>query len=57
MVGSETKLIVNADDLGRTPGVDSDIFDAHSRGLVTTDPEVGRLIAAKNIQLIHFGEL
>ncbi len=29
-------LIVNADDLGRTPGINSGIFEAHARGLVTS---------------------
>lgn len=29
-------LIVNADDLGRTPGINEGIFDAHRRGLVTS---------------------
>jgi len=30
------RLIVNADDLGRTPGINAGIFEAHSRGLVTS---------------------
>jgi len=29
-------LIVNADDLGRTPGINSGIFEAHRNGLVTS---------------------
>ena len=29
-------LIVNADDLGRTPGINAGIFEAHDRGLVTS---------------------
>jgi predicted glycoside hydrolase/deacetylase ChbG (UPF0249 family) len=29
-------LIVNADDLGRTPGIDAGIFEAHRGGLVTS---------------------
>ncbi len=29
-------LIVNADDLGRTAGINSGIFEAHSKGLVTS---------------------
>ena len=29
-------LIVNADDLGRTPGINAGIFEAHRRGLVTS---------------------
>ena len=33
---AEKRLIVNADDLGRTPGINSGIFEAHSQGLVTS---------------------
>jgi len=33
---AEKRLIVNADDLGRTPGINAGIFEAHSRGLVTS---------------------
>lgn len=33
---SERVLIVNADDLGRTPGINDGIFEAHRRGLVTS---------------------
>lgn len=30
------RLIVNADDLGRTPGVNEGIFEAHANGIVTS---------------------
>jgi predicted glycoside hydrolase/deacetylase ChbG (UPF0249 family) len=30
------RLVVNADDLGRTPGINQGIFEAHDRGLVTS---------------------
>ena len=30
------RLIVNADDLGRTPGINAGIFEAHNQGLVTS---------------------
>jgi predicted glycoside hydrolase/deacetylase ChbG (UPF0249 family) len=30
------RLIVNADDLGRSPGINDGIFEAHARGLVTS---------------------
>jgi predicted glycoside hydrolase/deacetylase ChbG (UPF0249 family) len=30
------RLIVNADDLGRTPGINSGIFEAHQKGVVTS---------------------
>lgn len=33
---AEKLLIVNADDLGRTPGINAGIFAAHDRGLVTS---------------------
>ena len=33
---AEKRLIVNADDLGRTPGINAGIFEAHNRGLVTS---------------------
>lgn len=33
---TEKRLIVNADDLGRTPGINSGIFEAHRQGLVTS---------------------
>ncbi len=33
---SRKRLIVNADDLGRTPGINAGIFEAHERGIVTS---------------------
>lgn len=33
---NERRLIVNADDLGRSPGVNAGIFAAHERGIVTS---------------------
>ncbi|MCJ7755320.1 MAG: ChbG/HpnK family deacetylase [Thermoanaerobaculales bacterium] len=33
---NEKLLIVNADDLGRTTGINSGVFEAHSNGLVTS---------------------
>jgi hypothetical protein len=35
-VTSAKRLIVNADDLGRTPGVNRGILEAHRRGIVTS---------------------
>lgn len=35
-MASTTRLIVNADDLGMTAGVNAGIFEAHRRGLVTS---------------------
>ena len=34
--GGGRRLIVNADDLGRTEGINEGIFEAHDRGLVTS---------------------
>jgi len=34
--GSAPRLIVNADDLGMSPGVNAAIFEAHERGIVTS---------------------
>jgi predicted glycoside hydrolase/deacetylase ChbG (UPF0249 family) len=36
MVGAARRLIVNADDLGRTPGINRGIIEAHGRGIVTS---------------------
>lgn len=36
MPGTDTRLIVNADDLGRTRGINEGIFEAHRRGIVTS---------------------
>ena len=36
MTTGERKLIVNADDLGRTRGINDGIFEAHALGLVTS---------------------
>jgi predicted glycoside hydrolase/deacetylase ChbG (UPF0249 family) len=36
MNATETLLIVNADDLGRTAGINAGIFEAHRRGIVTS---------------------
>ena len=35
-MSAEKLLIVNADDLGRTPGINAGVFEAHERGLVTS---------------------
>lgn len=35
-MNSERVLIINADDLGRTPGINAGIFEAHRRGVVTS---------------------
>jgi len=36
MSRSDKLLVVNADDLGRTPGISAGIFEAHAHGLVTS---------------------
>ncbi len=35
-MSTEKLLIVNADDLGRTPGINAGIFEAHARGILTS---------------------
>jgi predicted glycoside hydrolase/deacetylase ChbG (UPF0249 family) len=46
------RLIVNADDLGRTPGVNRGIFDAHRRGLVTSATLMVNYPAAEEVRLL-----
>ena len=36
MGDSPKRVIVNADDLGRTPGINAGTFEAHRRGIVTS---------------------
>lgn len=42
-------LIVNADDLGRTAGINSGVFDAHARGLVSSATLMVNFLAAKEM--------
>src|SRR5688500_18644001 len=34
--GADRRLVVNADDLGRTRGINAGVFEAHRNGLVTS---------------------
>ena len=43
------RLIVNADDLGRTEGVNEGIFDAHRRGIVTSATMMVSYPAARRV--------
>ena len=43
------RLIVNADDLGRTEGINEGIFDAHRRGIVTSATMMVNYPAARRI--------
>jgi predicted glycoside hydrolase/deacetylase ChbG (UPF0249 family) len=45
-VSGERLLIVNADDLGLSPGVNAGIFEAHQRGIVTSASLMVRAAAA-----------
>ncbi|MGH9399060.1 MAG: ChbG/HpnK family deacetylase, partial [Thermoanaerobaculia bacterium] len=36
MTGASRRLIVNADDFGRTPGVNEGTIEAHTNGIVTS---------------------
>ena len=53
------QLIVNADDLGRTPGINSGIFEAHARGIVTSATLMVGFEAAQEAasQLTRFPQL
>lgn len=46
-MAAERHLIVNADDLGYTEGVNAGIFEAHSRGVVTSASLMVRRSAAR----------
>lgn len=43
------RLIVNADDLGRTEGINEGIFDAHRRGVVTSATMMVNYAAARRV--------
>ena len=43
------RLIVNADDLGRTEGINEGIFDAHRRGIVTSATMMVNYPAARRV--------
>jgi predicted glycoside hydrolase/deacetylase ChbG (UPF0249 family) len=45
-VGTERHVIVNADDFGRSPGVNRGIIEAHERGIVTSASLMARWPAA-----------
>ena len=44
---SERVLVVNADDFGRSPGVNAGIADTHERGIVTSTSLMVRWPAAE----------
>jgi predicted glycoside hydrolase/deacetylase ChbG (UPF0249 family) len=44
------RLIVNADDLGRTPGVNRGVFEAHRRGIVTSATMMVNYPAASEVR-------
>jgi predicted glycoside hydrolase/deacetylase ChbG (UPF0249 family) len=46
------KLIVNADDLGRTEGINEGIFDAHRRGIVTSASMMVNYPAARRVAVL-----
>jgi predicted glycoside hydrolase/deacetylase ChbG (UPF0249 family) len=59
MPTAERRLIINADDLGRTPGINAGIFEAYSRGLVTSATLMVGFSAAEEAaaQLSRYPEL
>ena len=46
------RLIVNADDLGRTEGINEGIFDAHRRGVVTSATLMVNYPAARRVAVL-----
>jgi predicted glycoside hydrolase/deacetylase ChbG (UPF0249 family) len=48
-VSATKRLIVNADDLGRTEGINEGIFDAHRRGIVTSATMMVNYPAARRV--------
>jgi len=46
------KLIVNADDLGRTEGINEGVFDAHRRGIVTSATLMVNYPAARRVAVL-----
>jgi predicted glycoside hydrolase/deacetylase ChbG (UPF0249 family) len=51
-VTTAKKLIVNADDLGRTEGINEGIFDAHRRGIVTSATVMVNYPAARRVAVL-----
>jgi predicted glycoside hydrolase/deacetylase ChbG (UPF0249 family) len=49
------RLIVNADDLGRSPGINRGIFEAHERGIVSSASLMVRWPAAADAVMLHRG--
>src|SRR5262249_29015599 len=43
------RVIVNADDLGRTPGINRGVFEAHRRGIVTSASLMVNYPAARDV--------
>jgi hypothetical protein len=46
------KLIVNADDLGRTEGINEGVFDAHRRGVVTSATMMVNYPSARRVAVL-----
>lgn len=53
MPAAELRLIVNADDLGRTRGINRGIFEAHQRGIVTSATLMVNYEAAGEVAAMH----
>jgi predicted glycoside hydrolase/deacetylase ChbG (UPF0249 family) len=51
-VSAAKRLIVNADDLGRTEGINEGIFDAHRRGIVTSATLMVNYPAAQRVAVL-----
>ena len=51
-MSASKRLIVNADDLGRTEGINEGIFDAHRRGIVTSATMMVNYPAARRVAVL-----
>jgi predicted glycoside hydrolase/deacetylase ChbG (UPF0249 family) len=51
-VSAARRLIVNADDLGRTDGINEGVFDAHRRGIVTSATLMVNYPAARRVAVL-----
>jgi len=51
-LNTSKRLIVNADDLGRTEGINEGVFDAHRRGIVTSATLMVNYPAARRVAVL-----
>ena len=56
MTAAAKRLIVNADDLGRTKGINEGVFEAHRRGIVTSATLMVNYPAAEEVPALSAAE-